>query len=78
MTDRGVVVEWEENVTLFTQFTHEAFGLAFLMVQRQRELRQKKKDGTAAHSHIAKLILPLRLLTFKGSYHDHIRHMIQS
>ncbi len=42
MTDRGVVVEWEENVTLFTQFTHEAFGLAFLMVQRQRELRQKK------------------------------------
>lgn len=61
MTDRGVVVEWEENVTLFTQFTHEAFGLAFLMVQRQRELRQKKKDvGTVAHSHIAKLILPFR------------------
>jgi len=32
ITDGGVAVEWEENVTLFAQFTHEAFGLAFLMV----------------------------------------------
>lgn len=32
VTDGGVAVEWEENVTLFAQFTHEAFGLAFLMV----------------------------------------------
>lgn len=34
MTDRGVTVKWKENITLFTQFTHKAFGLAFLIAQR--------------------------------------------
>lgn len=34
MTNGGVAVKWKETVTLFTQFTHESFGLAFLMEQK--------------------------------------------
>lgn len=34
VADRGVTVKWKENITLFTQFTHEAFGLAFLIEQK--------------------------------------------